>query len=348
MLPPTVHERLDRVIRCVAVASSLSACALACATGSHSSHPGGSGGPGGGGSGSGGFGMFGGRSADGGRLPRCNSAGNCTCFNIASIGHPGCTGCEAAGGGGDSTTSFVDYLNQNSSAAVDLYTSKPMLTADFLAQYDVIILQGLFDGACDASVNYTNTNFWSFGSDELTALKAWLAGGGGLITLSGFLANSSETQPMNTVLGALTNNDLTYGTDDVCSQTGVYCLGESLPLGGWGQDAIGQKVQEIGCFHGRPVQVGSGSQAVIDDQDGQYVYAAHEQVGAGYVVVYEDEWITYTSQWPGGVAGPTCEQGCAADAEPGAVYQVPQLWQNMINYAASSTSCPPFMISVTQ
>jgi hypothetical protein len=242
----------------------------------------------------------------------------------------------------------VDYLNQNSSAAVDLYTSKPMLTSDFLAQYDVIILQGLFDGACDASVNYTNTNLWGFGSDELGALKAWLTAGGGLITLSGFLANSSEVQPVNAVLGALTNNDLVYGTDDVCSQTGVYCLGESLPLGGWVQDVIGQSVQEIGCFHGRPIHVASGSQVTIDNQDGQYVYAAHEQIGGGYVMVYEDEWITYTSQWPGGVAGPTCEQGCAADAEPGAVYQVPRFWQNMINYAASATSCPPFTISVSQ
>jgi hypothetical protein len=326
----------------VVVCASL-ALLLACASGSRSGNESSSGG----GNGSSGVGTFGDDSGNNG--PKCNSQGVCTCFTIASIGHPGCTGCEAGNGaGGDSTTSFVDYLNAHSSAAVDLYDTKPALTADFLAKYDVIILQGLFDGACDASVSYTNTNFWSFGSAELSALQTWVQNGGGLITLSGFLANSSEVDPMNALLGPITNNDLTYGTDDVCSTTGVYCLGESLPLTGWNSDVIGQGVKEIGCFHGRPVQVASGSQAVIDNQDSQHVYAAHEQVGKGYVVVYEDEWITYTSQWPGGTAGPTCEKGCAADAEPGAVYQVPLFWQNAINYAATATSCPPFVISVSQ
>jgi len=283
------------------------------------------------------------------RAQRCDEAGRCSCFNIASIGHPGCTGCEGASGGGDTTASFVDYLNQHSSANVDLYASKPALTADFLASYDVIILQGLFDD-CGTVGAVGGNSFWTFGSDEITALTTWVQNGGGLITLSGFVADSTEVTPMNSILGPVTGGALAYGTADVCNQTGVYCQGESTSLGGWAQDAIGTGVNAVGCFHGRPVDV-SASSAAVDDHDVDFpqdVSAAHQQVGKGHVVVYEDEWITYTSQWPGGSAGPTCEQGCAADAQPGAVYQVPQLWQNMINYAASATMCPMFTITVLQ
>jgi hypothetical protein len=283
------------------------------------------------------------------RAQRCDDAGRCSCFNIASIGHPGCTGCEGATGGGDTTSSFVDYLNQHSSATVDLYVSKPTLTADFLAEYDVVILQGLFDDCGTVGAVGGNT-FWTFSSDEISALTTWVKNGGGLITLTGFVADSTEVTPMNALLGPATNGDLTYGTADICNQTGVYCQGESTSLGGWSQDAIGMGVSDVGCFHGRPVDV-SGTNAVVDAHDVDFpqdVAAAHEQVGMGHVVVYEDEWITYTSQWPGGGAGPSCENGCTPDAEPGAVYQVPQLWQNMINYAASATMCPMFTITTLQ
>jgi hypothetical protein len=299
---------------------------------------------------SGNFGSSSSGSGDGsGRPQRCDEAGKCSCFNIASIGHPGCTGCEAATGGGDTTTSFVDYLNAHSSATVDLYATKPTISAAFLANYDVLILQGLFD-SCGTVGQVGGNNFWSFGSDEIGALKTWVENGGGIITLTGFVADSNEVNPMNAILSAVTNNELSYGTADICNQTGVYCQGESTSLGGWTNNAIGMSVNDVGCFHGRPVNV-SGSGATVDNHDVDFpsdVACAHTQVGKGHVVVYEDEWITYTSQWPGGSAGPNCEKGCIADAEPGAVYQVPQFWQNIINYAASATMCPMFTITVLQ
>jgi hypothetical protein len=334
---------------------------VACATAGKSEYAGaGMGGSSGGASGGGGGGSSGGGPLDLGgddgstdakapRAQRCDDAGRCSCFNIASIGRPGCTGCEGASGGGDTTTSFVDYLNQHSSAKVDLYASKPALTADFLAQYDVVILQGLFD-SCGTVGAVGGNSFWTFGSNEADALATWVNAGGGLITLTGFVADPAEVTAMNTLLMAVTHGDLTYGTSDICNQTGVYCQGESTSLGGWSQGPIGTGVTDVGCFHGHPVTV-SGTTAVVDDHDVDFpqdVAAAHEKVGMGHVVVYEDEWITYTSQWPGGGGGPACEQGCAADAEPGVVYQVPELWQNMINYAATATMCPMFTINVLQ
>jgi hypothetical protein len=291
------------------------------------------------------------------RAQRCDDAGRCTCFNIASIGQPGCSGCEAAGAGGDTTNSFVNYLNVHSSAVVDTYTTKPMLTADFLGKYDVVILQGLYDGCSGKSGNPPWSivgNTWTFSATEVSALKSWVEGGGGVITLSGFVANTTEVQPLNSLIGPVTNNDITYGTDDIHGQDlggQTFCLGESDPLSGWvmslpngSPDPIGQGIGEIGAFHGRPILVASGSQVVIDNRDTMYVYAAHEDVGMGHVFAFFDEWVTYTSQWPGGTAGSVCATGCAPDATAGAVYQVPEFWQNAVNYAAASTMCPKFTI----
>jgi hypothetical protein len=292
--------------------------------------------------------------ARGTRAQRCDEAGRCTCFNIASIGQPGCSGCEAAGAGGDTTNSFVDYLNAHSSANVDTYTTKPTLTADFLARYDVIIIQGLFDGCSGKPTWSIVGNTWTFSSSEVSALETWVKAGGGLITLSGFVSNTTEVQPLNSLIGPLTNNDITYGTDDIHGTdlgNQTYCLGESDPLGNWvttlpggGPDPIGDGIAQVGAFHGRPILVASGSNVVIDNRDTQYVYAAHEDVGQGHVFAFFDEWVTYTSQWPGGTAGSVCAMGCMPDATAGAVYQVPEFWQNAVNYAATATMCPKFVI----
>jgi hypothetical protein len=297
--------------------------------------------------------------ARGARAQRCDDAGRCTCFNIASIGQPGCSGCEAAGAGGDTTSSFVSYLNLHSSANVDTYTTKPTLTADFLSRYDVIIIQGLYDGCSGKSGNPPWSivgNTWTFAASEITALQAWVKAGGGVITLSGFVSNTTEVQPLNSVIGPVTNNDITYGTDDIHGQDlggQTFCLGESDPLGNWvttlqngNADPIGQGIGEIGAFHGRPIHVAPGSSVVIDNQDGTYVYAAHEDIGMGHVFAFFDEWVTYTSQWPGGAAGSVCQMGCVPDATAGAVYQVPEFWQNAVNYAAAATMCPMFTITI--
>jgi hypothetical protein len=259
------------------------------------------------------------------RPQRCDEAGRCTCFNVASIGQPGHTGFQ---GGQDSTTAFTDYLNAQSSAQVDLYTSRPTLDAAFLAKYDVLIIQWLVDGVSSG----TGTGYWTFTASELAALKSWVEGGGGLIALSGYDASSEEVTPLNQLMQAV--SDLSYGTADVLGTTGDYCLGESDPLGGWVQTTpIGKHIDEVGAFHGRPVD--PGSKATGDCSDGTNVYAAHEDVGSGHVFAYADEWVTYTSQWFGIDAGAGC-----ADASADVVYQVPQFWFNAISYASQATACP--------
>src|SRR5689334_13514742 len=125
---------------------------IACAAGGGgATHVAGSGGEGNGAAPEGGSGPtstggelnFGGRvgipeQPDARHLNRCDDAGNCSCIAIASIGHEGVWGpCSS-----DNTIAFQNWLNTQSTARVDNYdTTKPELTPEFLARYDVVILQ---------------------------------------------------------------------------------------------------------------------------------------------------------------------------------------------------------------
>lgn len=323
-------------LRLAFLGAILSVVAAACAaTGTHDpsgAGPGSSGGSSGGGdmSSSGGTFVTPSDPSEDGKAPRpqrCDDAGRCTCFNIASIGLPGHTGFQ---GGMDSTTAFTDWLNEQSSANVDMYTTRPTLDADFLAKYDVLIIQWLVDGISGED----GTGYWTFTAAETAALDTWVKAGGGLITLSGYDAQAQEVMPLNQLVQATT--DMSYGTADVLGtvSTSNYCLGESDPLGGWVQStAIGRHIDEVGAFHGRPIL--PGPKAVVDCTDGTNVYAAHEDVGEGHVFSYADEWVTYTSQWFGIDAGGNC-----ADASASTVYQVPQFWYNAISYVSQATMCP--------
>ena len=105
----------------------------------------------------------------------CADGGNCTCITIASIGAHGVTGSDT-GDNGD-TQSFIDWLNTQSNASVETFTTKPTITADFLANYDVIIFQWLADVPC-TSGPCAASSYWQFSSDEVSALQTWVNAGG--------------------------------------------------------------------------------------------------------------------------------------------------------------------------
>jgi len=132
---------------------------------------------------------------EGGRAPTCTDAG-CTCIRIASIGHEGIYG-DCGSILQDNTSALTTWLSAQSSASVDVYDrSKPTLTADFLSQYDVIVIQW-FPDVSDAG---NDGALWQFTQDEVNALTAWVQAGGGLITLNGYDSDGNEVVPLNTLL----------------------------------------------------------------------------------------------------------------------------------------------------
>jgi len=306
-----------------------------------------------------------GSSSDSGARPqRCDAQGmNCTCFNIASIGIGGQTGAQAGTTSAkDNVQAFLSYLNSASSIGIAqlgcstdagcMSPTKPTLTAAFLGQYDVIIFQWMANSiVVNPKGGYDGVGYWTWGADELAALKTWVNGGGGMIVLSGYANDNMmnlEINPANQLLGAVSGIQFAPSDTFGAVETGnaSYCLGDSDPATGWSATTpLGENITEVGAFHGKTVV--PGPMSIVDCKDPvNGVLAAHEDLGKGHVYAYGDEWVTYTSQWdppPGQPAGYCSLDGSTANGDVPAVqvaYQVPQFWENAISYASQATMCP--------
>jgi hypothetical protein len=285
------------------------------------------------------------------RPERCDEAGNCSCITIASIGHEGVWGpCS-----GDTTTAFQDWLNTQSTAKVDTYDqTKPTLTKDFLAKYDVIILQWMVANGMQGNDGAP----WQFSTDEVSALKDWVNNGGGIVALSGYQATDpSQIFDITATNQLLSFTDIQFNRviDLSMAPPNAYCFGGSEPLGGpvddggvvsvgtWDQTTpIGAHVNSVGVLDARSI---TATTATADVTVGTNKYAVHEQIGMGHVVAYGDEWITYSGEWngtgkclgDGGIYGNPYDP--CFGLSPAQIFQIPQFWYNSIKYAASSVTC---------
>ena len=273
---------------------------------------------------------------DGGRPPRCDDAGNCTCINIAEFGK---TGTFGASQNNDGSTAFQDWLNNYSrqTANVDLYaggttaSDRPTITSDLLSNYDVIVLQSL-------SANPSSTqqsDYWVFTQPEIDAVTDWVTNkGGAIIALTGYFSdNSYEINPTNQLIGFQNTNysdqGLTFDPDDIVeaadcpdnpasnNQQTCYCWGNSIPITDWntsnpiaaGPDPSGgTAIKAVGAFRGRSITTGANANASVvamfNETSGNYAGKTYNigvsaQVGNGRVFAWGDEWITYDSQWDG-------------------------------------------------
>jgi len=94
----------------------------------------------------------------------------------------------------------------------------------------------------------------------------------------------------------------------------------------------------VGVFHGRPITCTDTSdgacQVVASDLQAGVVGVA-KQIGSGHVLVWSDEWVTYTSQW-----GATNTHGADCTGHTaGEIYDVPQFWYNVIRWVLPDASC---------
>jgi hypothetical protein len=289
-----------------------------------------------------------GSSDAGGHGMRCQADGACSCIAIASIGHEGVWGpCS-----GDTTTAFQTWLNTQSTATVDTYdTVKPTLTQDFLSKYDVIVLQWMVANGMQGNDGAP----WQFAQSEVDALRDWVKAGGGVVALNGYQATDpSAIEDIFATNQLLSFTDIKFNQDIQLTNNNLpqaYCWGGADVLGSppdsgtgtWDQTTpVGAHVSAIGTLDMRSI---TSTMATVDCTDGMHSYAVHEQVGMGHVVAYGDEWITYSGEWLGtskcmgdGGIYSNMYDPCYQQSAP-QVFQIPQLWYNMIKYAASSVAC---------
>ena len=238
---------------------------------------------------------------------------------------------------------------------------KPTLTADFLAQYDVIILQWMVaDG-----IQYNDGAPWVFSSDEVSALQTWVTNGGGVIALNGYQGTTTIVD-VTATNQLLSFTDMQFDTDDVLDPMGpagcgsdCYCwggpvtLGSPLPgtttaqaisVGTWNQSGpIGKNVSDLGAYVARSITVKNAANVVVDESDSTHTYVAHEAIGKGHVLFYGDEWITYSGEWTGMSRCLNFPYDSGYDPcyqkSPAQVFQIPQFWYNSIKFASSAVQC---------
>jgi len=275
------------------------------------------------------------------RDPRCDDQGNCYCINIGMIGRNGTFGAVP---GQDSNSALVAWLNENSSAAAQAHLTKPTLTAEFLANYDVLILQAL-ETSNGAEVAGTQ---WQFSTEEIAAFEAWVRAGGGVIALMGYGAFPEEAAPSNALLAfsGVQYSGLTGPGDTAlegtCPNECCYCLGNSIPSTGWvATHPISANLTAVGAYYGRSLTAPATAEVVA--RAGTTTLGATVQVDAGRMFVFHDEWVTYTSQWDGTGLEDDCRYGdpnnSCNDIHPLKSYQVPQFWYNALKWVSGDVAC---------
>lgn len=216
-----------------------------------------------------------------------NGDGICDCLLIATLGVAG------TWGQGDV---FQTWLSARSdTGAADL--ADQVLTPDLLKKYEVIVAQ-------DVHMNH------AYSAAEVQALQDWVTAGGGFMTLIGY-ANPGEETNVNSLLAPF---GMSYGDMQILPQMG----GSTVPITQWVPHPIDQGVTAVGVDNGYPVQ---GMGTVIATGGGNNIGLA-QNVSAGHVFMWADEWITYDSEWT---------------QHPD--YQVELFWVNAIKWLTAANTC---------
>lgn len=213
--------------------------------------------------------------------------GICDCLLIATLGLKGQWG---------NGNIFATWLSQRSdTGAANL--NDAVLTEALLNKYQVIVVQNVSELGR------------SYSSAEVAALEKWVKAGGGVMTLIGY-SDSSEIANANLLLAPY---GLSYGAQQILQKQG----GSTVPVTNWTSHPVTQGVLKVGVDNGYPVQGGT----ILATEDGFNMLGAAEP-GAGHVLVWGDEWITYDSEWSG---------------HPD--YQVEHFWLNAIKWLTPAKQC---------
>lgn len=248
------------------------------------------------------------------RAKSCDANGVCTCLRLALVGS-----LDSSANTKD-TKPFIDWLNGNSggTAKVTMVSTKPTVDAAFLAMYDILVL--------------ANVNTWKFSPDEKAAVQAWVAQGGGIVTLTGFASNATETADTSQLVDfagmGYTGTSMTEWTAPALP-TGqvppnpIYYKGGSADMRNclfrrtsmidkdagntWAVkfapqpaplDKLTLSLDYVGAYIGWPVKAPAGSTVLATDPStGKNMAVALEVEGKGRIVSFGDEWVVLANLW---------------------------------------------------
>jgi hypothetical protein len=304
------------------------------------------------------------------RNKKCDANGqNCTCLQLAVFGD------FKSGAKNASVQPFLDWLNGNADGTATLTSvpTKPTLTADYLNQFDIILV--------------ANVNAWpAFGADEKAAVENWVkVQGGGIIAITGFESTDPEAVNSSQLISFAGMSFVKPWTADDSSGAAqsapVYYQGGTTNLKSclhWSQadaegnpqitapvkfipqqaplDKLTANLDYVGAYYGWTVQAPAGATVVANDPIGTNtpIAAAYEVEGKGRIFAYGDEWVAFANQWaPSAGSTPDnqnkdvsniCYMPATADQPERfqsvqTLYQTKQFWYNAISWVAPPNTC---------
>lgn len=207
----------------------------------------------------------------------------------------GCNLATIGGGGSQASSQFEAWLSQGGVGSLGDQT----ITTSLLAPFSVLIVQNI-----DQNHTYTTA--------EAQALHTWVESGGNVMTLTGY-GGANEPSNVNTLLAPF---NMQYTTKLVLCGCGV-------PLGitDWVNHPITTGIKSTGFDNGYEV-IGTGGSTLASQLDtgGDHHVLRAATVGAGHVVVWGDEWISYDTVWKD-------------------FPQTITFWQNIIDWFAPQAGC---------
>ncbi|HEY5955418.1 MAG TPA: hypothetical protein VIV60_02645 [Polyangiaceae bacterium] len=277
-----------------------------------------------------------------GEVVACTDGEDCVCptLSVAVVGKPGVWG-------DSSDTAFQNWLNSSSAgtAKVDNYLTKPVFTPDFLAGYNVIVLASLGDTSA-------NGPWWTFSASEMAAFQDWIENSsGGVISLSGYSADNGEIKAKNALLAF---SGISYHEENISPSCIIenathdkmcYQCGNPYQISEWNRNDLvvanlSLGVTMIGIDGGHPITAPADAHVAAMTTTSTIVndWLVGKVVGKGRVLVYADEWITYTNQWSGEGGQNSNDTSCSG-LLPQQLYQTSQFWYNMIRWVQPTSNC---------
>ena len=189
------------------------------------------------------------------------------CQQVLILGNPGLNG----------TSNFTAWLNGNGTTVTRLTDPTVTVDATLLASYDLVVLDRL--GRL-------------YSSDEATALTTWVAGGGGVMALSGYTGAATDyTYPNSLIsgMGAQIGGALTSAT---VTSFATHPLTQGLT-----------SITYSGGFT-IIVDAPATTPVTVIAQIGTTPIASAADYGAGRVYLWADEWVTFDSVWQGNLELP--------------------------------------------
>lgn len=231
--------------------------------------------------------------------------GLCDCLRAGVHGYPG-------------ASRSMDQLRglMHARAVATEILADQELSAELLSGLDVLIIQDVQDGQARNTVGQAGVGMGigrAYSQAEVQAVADWVAAGGGLMTLTGYVAASGETTNTNRLLAPF---GMSYGAAAVLDAF----AGPEIPVTHWNSvHPLASGVTRVGFANGHPVS--GGTLIAWEPNPGAYDVARAVEWGRGHVFVWGDEWISYDPEW----------------TNPN--FQVRRLWLNAFKWLTAADRC---------